>query len=76
VQAAVRELQRAEERRTTVDPAYAQRLVADRAALERAFRATPAEIHSAHLGGGFGVVEAGVSAIVRLLADSPGLSAP
>ncbi len=76
VQAAVRELQRGEERRTTVDPAYAQRLVADRAALERAFRAAPAEIDSAHLGGGFGVVESGVSAIVRLLSDSPWLSAP
>jgi hypothetical protein len=76
VQAAVRELQRAEERRTTVDPKLAQRLVADRAALERAFRAAPAEIHSADLGGAFGVVEAGVSALVRLLSDPPGLSAP
>jgi hypothetical protein len=76
VQAVVRELQRAEERRTTVDPSFAARLVADRAALERAFRATPAELHSADLAGAFGVVEAGVSAIVRLLSDPPGLSAP
>jgi uncharacterized protein YbaR (Trm112 family) len=76
VQAAVRELQRAEERRTTVDPTFAQRLVTDRAALERAFRGAPAEILSADLGGAFGVVEADVSAIVRLLSDPPGLSAP
>jgi Transcription factor zinc-finger len=76
VQAVVRELQRAEERRTTVDPTVAARLVADRAALERAFRATPTELQAADLGGAFGVVEAGVAAIVRLLSDTPGLSAP
>jgi uncharacterized protein YbaR (Trm112 family) len=76
VQAAVRDLQRAEERRTTVDPTFAERLVADRAALERAFSAIPREVHAADLGGAFGVVEAGVSAIVRLLSDRPGLSAP
>jgi hypothetical protein len=76
VQAVVRELQRAEDRRTTVDPTFAARLVADRAALERAFRGAPAELHSADLGGAFGVVEAGVSAIVRLLSDSRGPSAP
>jgi hypothetical protein len=76
VQAVVRELQRAEVRRTTVDPSVAARLVADRATLERAFRATPGELRSADLGGAFGVVEAGVSALVRLLSDSPGLSAP
>jgi Transcription factor zinc-finger len=76
VQAVVRELQRAEERRTTVDPTVAARLVADRAALERAFRATPTELQAADLGGAFGVVEAGVAAIARLLSDAPGLSAP
>jgi hypothetical protein len=77
VQAVVRELQRAEERRTTVDPSFAARLAADRAALERAFRAMPVELQAADLGGAFGVVEAGVSAIVRLLsADGPGLSPP
>ena len=76
VQAAVRDLQRAEERRTTLDPTVAVRLVADRAALERAFSAIPGEVHTADLGGAFGVVEAGVSAIVRLLSDRPGLSAP
>jgi hypothetical protein len=76
VQAVVRELQRAEERRTTVDPTVSTRLVADRAALERAFRGASSELHAADLGGAFGVVEAGVSAIVRLLSDRPGPSAP
>lgn len=76
VQAAVQDLQRAEARRTTVDPTFAVRLVADRATLERAFRAAPGELGSGDLGGAFGVVEAGVSAIVRLLSDQPGLSAP
>ena len=76
VQAVVRELQRAEERRTTVDPTVAARPVADRAALERAFRGAPTELQPADLGGAFGVVEAGVAAIVRLLSDAPGLSAP
>jgi len=75
VQAAVRELQRAEARRTTVDPSVAARLVADRAALERAFRA-PTDIRALDLGGAFGVVEAGVSALARLLSDPPGLTAP
>jgi hypothetical protein len=76
VQVMVRELQRAEARRTTVDPTFPVRLMADRAALERAFRQAPAEIHAADLGSAFGVVEAGVSAIVRLLSDRPGFSAP
>jgi hypothetical protein len=75
VQAVVRELQRAEERRTTVDPTVAARLVADRAALERAFRGVPTGLQAADLGGAFGVVEAGVAALVRLLSDSPGFSA-
>jgi hypothetical protein len=75
VQAVVRELQRAEERRRTVDPTLAVRLVGDRQAVERAFRA-PADIHALDLGGSFGVVEAGVSALVRLLSDPPDLSAP
>jgi hypothetical protein len=75
VQAVVRDLQRAEERRTTIDPAFATRLVDDRAALERALRA-PADMQALDLGGSFGVVEAGVSALVRLLSDLPGLSAP
>jgi Transcription factor zinc-finger len=76
VQAAVRDLQRAEQHRTTVDPTFVVRLAADRAALERAFRAVPGEIHGADLGGAFGVVEAGVTAIARLLSDPPELSAP
>ena len=76
VQAVVRELQHAEERRTTVDPTLPARLLADRAALERAFRATPDSLHPADLGGAFGVVEAGVSALVHLLSHPPGLSAP
>ncbi len=76
VQAAVRALQRAEEQRTTVDPTFVVRLAADRAALERAFSAVPGEIHRADLGGAFGVVEAGVTAIARLLSDPPELSAP
>jgi hypothetical protein len=75
VQAVVRELQRAEERRTTVDPALAARLAADRATLERAFRA-PTDIRALDLGGAFGVVEAGIATLARLLADPPGLSAP
>jgi hypothetical protein len=75
VQAVVRDLQRAEERRTTIDPAFATRLVDDRAALERALRA-PADMQALDLGGSFGVVEAGVSALVRLLSDPPDLSAP
>ena len=75
VQAVVRELQRAEARRTTVDPRFAARLVEDRAALERAFRA-PIDIRTLDLGGSFGVVEAGVSALARLLSDLPGLNAP
>jgi hypothetical protein len=75
VQAVVRELQRAEERRTTRDPTVGARLVADRAALERACRA-PADLGALDLGGAFGLVEAGVAALARLLADPPGLSAP
>jgi hypothetical protein len=75
VRAVVQELQRAEERRTTVDPTVGARLAADRAALERAFRA-PADLGALDLGGSFGLVEAGVAALARLLADPPGLSAP
>ena len=75
VQAAVRELQRAEEHRTTVDPTFPVRLLADRAALERAFRAMPVELSSGDLGGAFGVVEAGISTIARLLSGPSGLSA-
>jgi hypothetical protein len=75
VQAAVRDLQQAEARRTAVDPTLPARLLADRSALERAFRQAPAELHGGELGGAFGVVEAGVSAIVRLL-SSPSASDP
>jgi hypothetical protein len=75
VQAVVRELQRAEARRTTVDPTFAARLVDDRAALERVFGA-PASLRALDLGDAFGVVEAGVSALARLLSSRPGLSAP
>jgi hypothetical protein len=71
VQQVVRELQRAEAKRTTVDPTLPARLVADRAALERAFRAMPGQVD--HLDtGAFGLVESGLSAIVRLLSDPPG----
>jgi hypothetical protein len=76
VQVVVRELQRAEERRTTVDPTFAVRLVADRAAIEHAFRGLPAELGTAEPGRAFGLVEAGVSAIVRLLSDAPGPGSP
>jgi hypothetical protein len=76
VQAAVRDLQRAEERRTTIDPTFPVRLVMDRATLERAFEATPRELHGADVRGAFGVVEAGVAAIVRLLSEASGPSAP
>jgi Transcription factor zinc-finger len=76
VQAAVRELQRAEEHRTAVDPTLPVRLLADRTALERAFRAAPRDLASGDLGQAFGVVEAGISAIARLLSGGPGLSAP
>ena len=75
VQAVVRELQRAEARRTTVDPTFAARLVDDRAALERVFGA-PATVRTLDLRDAFGVVEAGVSALARLLSSPPGLSAP
>jgi len=75
VQAVVRELQRAEARRTTIDPTFAARLVEDRAVLERAFRA-PTDVGALDLGGAFGVVEAGVTALARLLSDSPGFNAP
>jgi hypothetical protein len=75
VQAVVRELQQAEARRTTVDPTFPVRLMGDRQALERAFRA-PGELDALDLAGSFGVVEAGLSALVRLLSDSSGLSAP
>jgi hypothetical protein len=69
VQKVVRELQAAETRRTTVDPTFAARLVADRATLERAFRAIPGETRIE--AGSFGLVESGLSALVRLLSDSP-----
>ena len=68
VQAVVRQLQAAEQRRTTVDPTLAARLVEDRRALEQAFRA-PADLRSLDLGGAFGVVEAGVAALARLMAE-------
>jgi Zn-finger nucleic acid-binding protein len=70
VQKVVRELQRAEEHRTTVDPTFATRLVTDRATLEKAFRDMPAEVQRMDLTS-FGLVESGVSALVRLLSDSP-----
>lgn len=69
VQNVVRELQRAEERRTTIDPTFATRLVTDRATLEKAFRAVPDEVQRVDLTS-FGLVESGVSALVRLLSDS------
>jgi DNA-directed RNA polymerase subunit RPC12/RpoP len=68
VETMVRDLQRAEARRTTIDPTFAVRLIADRAAIERAFREVPGETARAS-GGVFGVVEADVSALVRLLSD-------
>jgi hypothetical protein len=67
VETMVRDLQRAEARRTTIDPTVGVRLVADRAAIERAFREMPGE--TARASGVFGVVEADVSALVRLLSD-------
>jgi uncharacterized protein YbaR (Trm112 family) len=72
VQKVVRELQAAETRRTTIDPTFAARLVTDRATLERAFRAIPGETGrpDSELGS-FGLVESGLSALVRLLADPP-----
>jgi len=70
VETMVRELQRAETRRTTVDPTVGVRLMADRAAIERAFREVP-DRSSRGAGGLFGVVESDVSALVRLLSDSP-----
>jgi uncharacterized protein YbaR (Trm112 family) len=76
VQAVVRELQRAEKDRTTVDSTLPARLLADRAALERAFRAAPVALSSSDLRGAFGIVEAGITAIARLLSDDTDLSAP
>jgi Transcription factor zinc-finger len=69
VQAVVRQLQAAEQRRTTVDPTLAARLVEDRRALEQAFRA-PTDLRSLDLGGAFGVVEAGIAALASLM-DAP-----
>ena len=66
VETMVRELQRAETRRSTVDPTFAARLVTDRAEIERALRATPA----ARASGLFGVVEGDISALVRLFTES------
>jgi len=66
VEAMVRELARAETRRTTVDPTFAARLVTDRAEIERTLRATPA----ARASGLFGVVEGDISALVRLFTES------
>jgi hypothetical protein len=51
-----------------VDPTLAVRLVADRTAIERAFRDVPAGSERG-AGGLFGVVESDVSALVRLLSD-------
>ena len=68
VETMVRELQRAETRRTTVDPALGVRLVADRLAIEHAFREVP-DRASRSAGGLFGVVESDMSALVRLLSD-------
>jgi hypothetical protein len=70
VETMVRELQRAETRRTTVDSTFGVRLMADRAAIERAFREVP-ESAPRNAGGLFGVVESDLSALVRLLSDSP-----
>ncbi|HEU4367057.1 MAG TPA: zf-TFIIB domain-containing protein [Methylomirabilota bacterium] len=71
VQKVVGELQRAEERRTTVDPALPARLVTDRASIERAFRRVPGEVQRLDLGASFGLVESGISALVRLLSAPP-----
>jgi uncharacterized protein YbaR (Trm112 family) len=68
VQKVVRELQTAETRRTTVDPTFAARLLTDRASLERAFRAVPGEVGRLDPDS-FGLVESGLSALVRLLSD-------
>src|SRR5262245_62985121 len=69
VETMVRDLQRAETRRTTVDPTVGVRLMADRATIERAFREIPDQ--SSRSAGLFGGVEADMSALVRLLSDSP-----
>jgi hypothetical protein len=67
VQAVVRDLQRAEERRTTIDPTVGARLVGDRLAIERAFREPGRDI-----GASFGLVEADVAMLVRLLTGADG----
>lgn len=65
VRKVVSELQEAEQRRTTIDPTFPARLLTDRAGLETAFRTLDRD--------SFGLVESGVSALVRLLADPPAL---
>ena len=70
VETMVRDLQRAETRRTTVDPTFGVRLMADRATIERAFREVPGRTPR-DAGGWFGVVESDVSELVRLLSDPP-----
>ena len=73
VQAVVRSAA-AEGRRTTIDPTVAVRLLGDRQALERAFRAGGHP--RAWIWRPFGVVEAGVSALVRLLSVRPTSALP
>ncbi len=66
VQKTVKELQEAEKRRTTEDPALAARLLADRLEVDRLFRE-----EAARAGGltTFGLVEAGLAAVAGLLAS-------
>jgi hypothetical protein len=69
VEKVVADLKQAEERRQTVDPTLAARLVMDRLAAER--RWNQLELRpgwdAGVLGGGQGIVETGVAALVRLL---------
>ena len=69
VETMVRELERAETRRTTVDPTLGLRLVTDRLAIEHAFRRMPGETVNARPLAG--IVESDISALVRLLTDPP-----
>ena len=66
VQKTIKDLQEAEKRRTTEDPALAARLLADRLEVDRLFRH-----EAARAGGltGFGLVEVGLAAVAGILSS-------
>ncbi len=67
VEKALKELQEAETKRTTVDPTLPLRLLQDRQAVERLCRGLDAEVFSWGRTGGQGLVEAGLGLLLDLL---------